>query len=117
MKSDSSPERDHAPDDDIIREQEAADGSKKRKRKPYRPGQWSGRSLPVAGPAPLLTHFSSPSHPLPGIGGFMVRQRGGKTGPGRIKLCRTDSADALPAQAPRDEGQRSHTHPLLQYPQ
>lgn len=43
MKSDSSPERDHAPDDDIIREQEAADGSKKRKRKPYRPGEWSGR--------------------------------------------------------------------------
>lgn len=39
MKSDSSPERDHAPDDDVIREQEATDGSKKRKRKPYRPGQ------------------------------------------------------------------------------
>lgn len=113
MKSDSSPERDHAPDDDVIREQEAADGSKKRKRKPYRPGQWSGKSLPVAGSA----HFSSPSHPLPGIGGFMVRQRGGKSGPGRIKLCRTDSADALPGQASRDEGQRSHTQPLLQSPQ
>lgn len=39
MKSDSSPERDHLPDEDTIREQEAADSSKKRKRKPYRPGQ------------------------------------------------------------------------------
>ncbi|CAB1432002.1 unnamed protein product [Pleuronectes platessa] len=63
MKSDSSPERDHVPDDDVTKEPEVTDG--KRKRKPYRPG----------------------------IGGFMVRQRGGKAGPSRIKLCRKDSTD------------------------
>lgn len=105
MKSDSSPERDHAPDDDLIREQEAADGSKKRKRKPYRPGQWSGRLRPLASSTQFLTLSSS--HLVPGIGGFMVRQRGGKTGPSRIKLCRTDSADALVGQTHRDEGKRS----------
>ncbi|XP_060950226.1 histone-lysine N-methyltransferase 2C-like [Limanda limanda] len=63
MKSDSSPERDHAPDDDVTKEPEVTDG--KRKRKPYRPG----------------------------IGGFMVRQRGGKAGPSRIKLCRKGSTE------------------------
>lgn len=39
MKSDSSPERDHAHDDDLAREQEVTEGNKKRKRKPYRPGE------------------------------------------------------------------------------
>ncbi|XP_044195043.1 histone-lysine N-methyltransferase 2C-like isoform X6 [Thunnus albacares] len=73
MKSDSSPERDHTHDDDVTKEPEVTDGNKKRKRKPYRPG----------------------------IGGFMVRQRGGKAGPSRIKLCRKDSAETL---AGRDEG-------------
>ncbi|KAJ4921001.1 hypothetical protein JOQ06_027952 [Pogonophryne albipinna] len=66
MKSDSSPERDHAHDDYATKEAELAE--KKRKRKPYRPG----------------------------IGGFMVRQRGGKSGPSRIKLCRKDSSERLP---------------------
>lgn len=63
MKSDSSPERDPAPDDDISRGQEAAtdEGGKKRKRKPYRPGQWSGhRSLPVAGSAHSLRLLTPP---------------------------------------------------------
>ncbi|XP_042370839.1 histone-lysine N-methyltransferase 2C-like, partial [Plectropomus leopardus] len=69
-KSDSSPERDHAHDDDISKEPEVTDGNKKRKRKPYRPG----------------------------IGGFMVRQRGGRLGASRIKLCRKDSSETLPAQ-------------------
>ncbi|XP_056155239.1 histone-lysine N-methyltransferase 2C [Lampris incognitus] len=55
MKSDSSPEREHAHDDDVTKVIEVTDGNTKRKRKPYRPG----------------------------IGGFMVRQRGGKVGPGR----------------------------------
>lgn len=55
----------------------------------------------------------------------MVRQRGGKTGPSRIKLCRTDSVDALVGQAHRDEGKRScaqtphtvhsHRHPHTEY--
>ncbi|XP_034415694.1 histone-lysine N-methyltransferase 2C-like isoform X10 [Cyclopterus lumpus] len=66
MKSDSSPERDHA-HDDVTKESEVTDGNKKRKRKPYRPG----------------------------IGGFMVRQRGGKAGPSRIKLYRKDSTERL----------------------
>lgn len=39
MKSDSSPERDHAHDDDITKEPEVTDVNKKRKRKPYRPGE------------------------------------------------------------------------------
>lgn len=39
MKSDSSPERDHAHDDDVTKEPEVTDGNKKRKRKPYRPGE------------------------------------------------------------------------------
>ncbi|TMS00868.1 Histone-lysine N-methyltransferase 2C [Larimichthys crocea] len=73
MKSDSSPERDHAHGDDVTKGPEVTDGNKKRKRKPYRPG----------------------------IGGFMVRQRGGRSGPSRIKLCRKDSAEALLS---RDEG-------------
>ncbi|TDG97611.1 hypothetical protein EPR50_G00228100 [Perca flavescens] len=38
MKSDSSPERDHAHDDDLTKEPEVTDDNKKRKRKPYRPG-------------------------------------------------------------------------------
>lgn len=107
MKSDSSPERDHAPDDDIIREQEATDGSKKRKRKPYRPGQWSRRSKVFTGSPAVPALLSSPVYLASGIGGFMVRQRGGKTGPGRIKLCRTDLADTLMGQASRDEGKGS----------
>ncbi|XP_069368224.1 histone-lysine N-methyltransferase 2C-like isoform X3 [Paralichthys olivaceus] len=73
MKSDSSPERDHARDNDVTKEPEVIDGNKKRKRKPYRPG----------------------------IGGFMVRQRGGKAGPSRIKLCRKDSTET---RLSRDEG-------------
>ncbi|XP_068593242.1 histone-lysine N-methyltransferase 2C-like isoform X2 [Cebidichthys violaceus] len=66
MKSDSSPERDHA-HDDVTKESEVTDGNKKRKRKPYRPG----------------------------IGGFMVRQRGGKAGPSRLKLSRKDSTERI----------------------
>ncbi|KAM8731510.1 histone-lysine N-methyltransferase 2C isoform 5-T5 [Acanthopagrus schlegelii] len=80
MKSDSSPERDHAHDDDITKEPEVTDGNKKRKRKPYRPG----------------------------IGGFMVRQRGGKAGPSRIKLCRKDSTETLLG---RDEDVSMETAP------
>lgn len=38
---------------------------------------------------------------LSGIGGFMVRQRGGKVGVSRIKLCRRDSTELLS----RDEGE------------
>ncbi|XP_077410700.1 histone-lysine N-methyltransferase 2C-like [Vanacampus margaritifer] len=53
LKSDSSPEREPAPEDDVSKDMA------KRKRKPYRPG----------------------------IGGFMVRQRGGKTGAGAFKIC------------------------------
>ncbi|XP_041823896.1 histone-lysine N-methyltransferase 2C-like isoform X4 [Melanotaenia boesemani] len=73
MKSDSSPERDHTHNDDASKEPDITDGNKKRKRKPYRPG----------------------------IGGFMVRQRGGKAGLSRIKLCRKDSTEPLQGQ---DEG-------------
>ena len=39
MKSDSSPERDHGHDDDVNKDMEVTDGNKKRKRKPYRPGE------------------------------------------------------------------------------
>lgn len=39
MKSDSSPERDHAHDGDLTKDSEVTDGNKKRKRKPYRPGE------------------------------------------------------------------------------
>ncbi|XP_037132980.1 histone-lysine N-methyltransferase 2C isoform X4 [Syngnathus acus] len=61
-KSDSSPEREPAEDDS-----KGVDGSKKRKRKPYRPG----------------------------IGGFMVRQRsrpGQAPGKAKRSLCRKDSS-------------------------
>ncbi|XP_023181708.1 histone-lysine N-methyltransferase 2C-like isoform X7 [Xiphophorus maculatus] len=67
MKSDSSPERDAAHLDDVTKETDVTDDSKKRKRKPYRPG----------------------------IGGFMVRQRGGKAG-----LCRKDSSEMNPSRDP-----------------
>ncbi|XP_063062990.1 histone-lysine N-methyltransferase 2C isoform X3 [Engraulis encrasicolus] len=65
-KSDSSPEREHAEVD--AKGEEGADGCKKRKRKPYRPG----------------------------IGGFMVRQRS-RTGQGKTKrsLSRKDSSGSL----------------------
>uniref|UniRef100_A0AAQ4PB06 Uncharacterized protein n=1 Tax=Gasterosteus aculeatus aculeatus TaxID=481459 RepID=A0AAQ4PB06_GASAC len=53
--------------DDVTKECQVTDGNQKRKRKPYRPG----------------------------IGGFMVRQRGGKSGPSRIKLCRKDLPERL----------------------
>ncbi|XP_023128509.2 histone-lysine N-methyltransferase 2C isoform X4 [Amphiprion ocellaris] len=64
-KSDSSLEREPAEDDS-----KGADGGKKRKRKPYRPG----------------------------IGGFMVRQRSRPgQGPGKVKrsLCRKDSSGSV----------------------
>ncbi|XP_077411796.1 histone-lysine N-methyltransferase 2C isoform X7 [Vanacampus margaritifer] len=64
-KSDSSPEREPVEDDS-----KGVDGSKKRKRKPYRPG----------------------------IGGFMVRQRSRPgQGPGKAKrsLCRKDSSGSV----------------------
>ncbi|XP_035986055.1 histone-lysine N-methyltransferase 2D [Fundulus heteroclitus] len=67
LKSDSSPERDAVPLDDITKEAD----DKKRKRKPYRPG----------------------------IGGFMVRQRGGKAGSGR-----KDSMEMIPSQHPGESG-------------
>lgn len=38
---------------------------------------------------------------LSGIGGFMVRQRGGKVGVSRIKLCRRDYSELMS----RDEGE------------
>ncbi|XP_071184549.1 histone-lysine N-methyltransferase 2C-like isoform X11 [Salvelinus alpinus] len=67
LKSDSSPERE--PVDDDAKGAEGADGNKKRKRKPYRPG----------------------------IGGFMVRQRS-RTGQGKAKrsLSRKYSTGSLP---------------------
>ncbi|XP_014874682.1 histone-lysine N-methyltransferase 2C isoform X3 [Poecilia latipinna] len=67
MKSDSSPERDAAHLDDVTKETDVTDDNKKKKRKPYRPG----------------------------IGGFMVRQRGGKAG-----LCRKDSSEMNPSRDP-----------------
>lgn len=39
IKSDSSPDRDHTHDDDITKETAITDSNKKRKRKPYRPGE------------------------------------------------------------------------------
>ncbi|KYO46955.1 histone-lysine N-methyltransferase 2D isoform B [Alligator mississippiensis] len=75
-KSDSSPERETVDDDAKVTE--GADGIKKRKRKPYRPG----------------------------IGGFMVRQRS-RTGQGKTKrsLSRKDSSGSVSEQLPtRDEG-------------
>ena len=51
MKSDSSPERDHGHDDDVNKDMEVTDGNKKRKRKPYRPGEKRGRGSP----APLVS--------------------------------------------------------------
>ncbi|XP_076001014.1 histone-lysine N-methyltransferase 2C isoform X3 [Genypterus blacodes] len=74
-KSDSSPEREPAEDDS-----KGADGGKKRKRKPYRPG----------------------------IGGFMVRQRSRPgQGPSKAKrsLCRKDSSGSV-SENPigKDEG-------------
>ncbi|XP_069576340.1 histone-lysine N-methyltransferase 2C [Brachyistius frenatus] len=90
MKSDSSPERDHAHDYDVTKEAEVIDGNKKRKRKPYRPG----------------------------IGGFMVRQRGGKSGPSRIKLCRKDSTETLPGldEGPLDADVAMETAPPIDQP-
>lgn len=63
IKSDSSPERDHAPDDDVTKEASATDGNKKRKRKPYRPGEFPCRlhlclllsSLPVTFISPCFS--------------------------------------------------------------
>uniref|UniRef100_A0A8D0LC28 HMG box domain-containing protein n=1 Tax=Sphenodon punctatus TaxID=8508 RepID=A0A8D0LC28_SPHPU len=75
-KSDSSPEREAVDDD--TKGTEGADGIKKRKRKPYRPG----------------------------IGGFMVRQRS-RTGQGKTKrsLSRKDSSGSVSEQLPsREEG-------------
>ncbi|XP_075778908.1 histone-lysine N-methyltransferase 2C isoform X10 [Pelodiscus sinensis] len=75
-KSDSSPERETVDDDTKVTE--GADGVKKRKRKPYRPG----------------------------IGGFMVRQRS-RTGQGKTKrsLSRKDSSGSVSEQLPsREDG-------------
>ncbi|XP_055000959.1 histone-lysine N-methyltransferase 2C isoform X4 [Sorex araneus] len=75
-KSESSPEREAA--DDETKGAEGAEGVKKRKRKPYRPG----------------------------IGGFMVRQRS-RTGQGKAKrgVARKDSSGSIPEQRPcREDG-------------
>ncbi|XP_006873731.1 PREDICTED: histone-lysine N-methyltransferase 2C [Chrysochloris asiatica] len=75
-KSESSPEREAA--DDETKGVEGAEGVKKRKRKPYRPG----------------------------IGGFMVRQRS-RTGQGKTKrsVIRKDSSGSVSEQLPsRDDG-------------
>lgn len=70
IKSDSSPDRDHVHDDDITKETAITEGNKKRKRKPYRPGEegpdtdshmiirWSCFSViqPVFISAPCLRH-------------------------------------------------------------
>ncbi|XP_053464427.1 histone-lysine N-methyltransferase 2C isoform X7 [Nycticebus coucang] len=75
-KSESSPEREAV--DDETKGVEGADGVKKRKRKPYRPG----------------------------IGGFMVRQRS-RTGQGKTKrsVIRKDSSGSISEQLPsRDDG-------------
>ncbi|XP_068091998.1 histone-lysine N-methyltransferase 2C isoform X4 [Hyperolius riggenbachi] len=71
VKSDSSPERE--PIDDDPKGAEVMDGTKKRKRKPYRPG----------------------------IGGFMVRQRS-RTGQGKSKrsLSRKDSSGSVSELVP-----------------
>lgn len=106
MKSDSSPDRDHAPDDDVTKEPDATDGGKKRKRKPYRPGEITCRLYFCLFLSSLLVTFISLSLCVPGIGGFMVRQRGAKAGPGRIKLCRKDLTEKLLGQ---DEGEISLT--------
>ncbi|XP_055277571.1 histone-lysine N-methyltransferase 2C isoform X4 [Moschus berezovskii] len=75
-KSESSPEREAVDDD--TKGVEGAEGVKKRKRKPYRPG----------------------------IGGFMVRQRS-RTGQGKTKrsVIRKDSSGSISEQLPsRDDG-------------
>ncbi|KAM7121251.1 histone-lysine N-methyltransferase 2C isoform 5-T5 [Molossus nigricans] len=75
-KSESSPEREAA--DDEAKGAEGAEGVRKRKRKPYRPG----------------------------IGGFMVRQRS-RTGQGKAKrsVIRKDSSGSVSEQLPsRDDG-------------
>ncbi|KAL4630959.1 histone-lysine N-methyltransferase 2C [Arapaima gigas] len=75
-KSDSSPERD--PPEEDSKGAEGSDGTKKRKRKPYRPG----------------------------IGGFMVRQRS-RTGQGKAKrsLSRKDSSGSVSENLlAKDEG-------------
>uniref|UniRef100_A0A8C8EPH6 Histone-lysine N-methyltransferase 2C n=1 Tax=Oncorhynchus tshawytscha TaxID=74940 RepID=A0A8C8EPH6_ONCTS len=75
LKSDSSPEREPVDDD-----AKGADGNKKRKRKPYRPG----------------------------IGGFMVRQRS-RTGQGKAKrsLSRKYSTGSLPENSMcKEEGKQ-----------
>lgn len=77
-------------------EAELPDGNKKRKRKPYRPGEHTHLSVCCG-----LALFSSLWMLGSGIGGFMVRQRGGKVGVSRIKLCRRDSSELLS----RDEGE------------
>lgn len=64
MKSDSSPERDHAHDYDITKE--VTGGNKKRKRKPYRPGEegHDAASHMITGHTSCLfpLHLSSCSH-------------------------------------------------------
>ena len=125
MKSDSSPERDHAHDDDVTKESEVTDGNKKRKRKPYRPGEDMSRRektrdrLHTA--ASVLTSTCvcvclcvcvyicvcvslcvCVCLSLSGIGGFTVRQRGGKAAPSRVSLSRKVSTETLLG---RDEGE------------
>lgn len=97
MKSDSSPEREHAHDYDIAKE--VTGGNKKRKRKPYRPGEEGHDAAVTTGAVflsaclPLFTPACLPlSLWLTGIGGFMVRQRGGKAAPSG-----KDSLELLPA--------------------
>lgn len=60
MKSDSSPERDHVQDDDITKEPDVADGNKKRKRKPYRPGE-EGAGPGIGQSRVLCGHVSMPT--------------------------------------------------------
>lgn len=76
LEAPASPDRDIGADGDSGKGLEDPEESKKRKRKPYRPGECHPGPPPGLEPPPSPT--VTPQLPFlcpPGIGGFMVRQR------------------------------------------
>lgn len=82
---------------------EETEESKKRKRKPYRPGEALGCGWDCEG---QLTRSPAASQPqlclLTGIGGFMVRQRKSHT---RVKKGPAAQAEVLSGDGQPDEGE------------
>lgn len=117
LEAPASPDRDIGADMDSGKGLEDPEECKKRKRKPYRPGECSPGPPPRARspPGPTVT----PRHLFlcsPGIGGFMVRQRKSHTRLKKVSAVLADvGREGLSAEGHPEDG-RGWWHPFPSLP-